>query len=438
MRTMIVCLMCILVMSLCMVTEAADRCLVTLEWHSGSIATDLDLSIVNPKDEICDYGQQTMNNWGAAHGGDDKGAPYQTSKEMMWVDREKMSCYALGSYKISVKSFKGPAVNVTAKVTCQDTTTASYSGTVPSKAYLPNFSSFDIKVPSLCGNEQFNITYGNQNIDHGYQNGTRTIDLGLGLEESNYGVVTLYRKKIDSTTYNYEFTLSAQGSDYGIRDILFIALVDERDKIVGLPIEEKRRDGSLIFPVVGKGVEVRTEGGSFYSYSKSAVGDGLANALYTIGGFVVGVVDKLNIISGYQTATSLTEQFFSALDKFNGGGGLTAERQRVLPSTQFADDAADFNRFNVYRLSVPVPSSAWEMLMNYAVVNGVRFSIRISQNSQSVSLPRFYLLWENDTEIEEQIALVIGTKRSKDLRMYDRYIGGGTRWIPIYELPIIW
>lgn len=279
--------------------------------------------------------------------------------------------------------------------------------------------------------EKFNITYRDSNSNRGVINGTHTVNTDLGLEESQYGIVTLYRRNVGGRTYRYEFTLSARGSR-DIRDIMFIALVEKGSIFKRLPIRVDDSYGRSLISRSGSGIEVRKGNGSFYTYSRSGFRDGVSNAAHAIGGFALGETSAGTPLAMFGLAKNLTGSMFHAIDSgleniLDRPVGIEAQRQKVLPSETFSDDLADINNYSAYRLIIPVPS-------NYtSELNGVRFSIDIEDAYSSLSNPRFYLSWINERNIDEQVVLELGTKDTGTLRSYDTYIRAASRWLQTYE-----
>ncbi|MDM8560832.1 hypothetical protein [Candidatus Parabeggiatoa sp. HSG14] len=93
----------------------AETLTVNLEWTSGSQATDLDLYVVNPKNEWCNW-KNRNTNWGATHTRDDQGKAGKSSYESYSIDLNAMDCYTSGKYTLYIHHYGGPSITSTISV----------------------------------------------------------------------------------------------------------------------------------------------------------------------------------------------------------------------------------------------------------------------------------------------------------------------------------
>lgn len=418
---------------------------IRLEWQSGASAIDLDLYVKNPKGDIVDYSNQT-SIWGAQHTRDDQGDRNTSSYESFTINLDDMDCYATGTYEFHIYHYDGVSVSsvIKAEINGQAVGASPWTfNTVDGQELLAltydadqsrcsTNNSSDSSFPTLT-RENFKVTYGDFNSDNGVDQGVHSANIDVGLEESQYGSVTLHRKNLSDLKYRYEFTLSAIGSN-DIKNIVFIALVEKNAKFHKLPIKVEGRHNNELIGVSGGGIEIREGNGNFYSYTKSGFRDGVSNALHALGGFAVGKVSggAGDAVAWYGFAKNITEAMFAAVDEgiellVGHPVGLKAAKNTVLPSGKFSDDVANINNYHAYRLVVPTPS-------NYTTeLNGVRFSIEIENEFTSLSEPRFYLSWVNEKNLDEQVTLELGTKDYGNLRNYDKYIRAASRNINAFE-----
>jgi hypothetical protein len=110
----IFCLSSILLLLVSFMAEARTLT-VNLEWTSGSQATDLDLYVVNPKGEWCNW-KNRNTDWGATHTRDDVGKAGKFSHESYTIDLNAMDCYASGKYTLYIHHYGGPSITSTISV----------------------------------------------------------------------------------------------------------------------------------------------------------------------------------------------------------------------------------------------------------------------------------------------------------------------------------
>ncbi|MBL3526386.1 MAG: c-type cytochrome [gamma proteobacterium endosymbiont of Lamellibrachia anaximandri] len=266
----------------------------------------------------------------------------------------------------------------------------------------------------------------------------RKIDIGFA--EKQQGNVALRIIKRGKNRIKYQFTIMAKGG-HDLRDIIFQTLVDERDRLIGTPEAIRKSNGVILIPEADGGVQVRkgSLAKKYKPYAKKMGNEITENFYHAVTGYFVGELEGTaagiatgGVIGsgGWRFSKSVTESLLRFADEqvvkraTGEHSVLIRDRLKMRPSQIYADDAADIENFDIYRFVVPLPKALFEE------INGVKFSIEIKVADQSRSFPRFLLNWINERNINEQMILELGTRRSKKFSMYEKDIRCASRVIP--------
>lgn len=319
---------------------ASNRTLtINLEWTSGSSRTDLDLYVINPDGDICNYAS-TESNWGATHERDDQGTANSYSYESFTVDLDAMDCFASGNYEFHIKHYSGPTI--TSTITTSGGQSWPYTTSSGEDKYAVHYSA-----------NQSNCETNNNNTVSYIFNSSNSI------LSADSGFLTIQKEEISNNRYRY--TLIIDNNGYLVESPSASIVYLETESFYPL------NDEVLLKPI--------TSSSFVRPGNLSSEWEGIRDASKATIGFVPIIGDLAGV------GESLSG-FFEKWDSLYS--------YQITPSSTFIQKHKDINSYDQYVIAIAndVRAEGYE----HTKFDQVKFTFEITESS---SQPYIYVKWKN-------------------------------------------